>query len=63
MTFKQELKKPKYWIHIGILAIGVQIILNYLGHNMGELFSVHTLHIAGAIALMDYIAHSLLGLD
>lgn len=60
---KPEIDEGKYWIHIGILAVVVQYILNYFGHNMGALFSIHTLHIALAIVLADVLAHSILKLD
>jgi len=59
----KEIVTLKYWFHILILAVGVQFILNWFGHNMGELLSIHLLHITGAIAGMDLLAHSILKMD
>lgn len=63
IDIKPELNKLLYWIHIIILALLVQIILGQFGHDVGNLFSLHTLHFAVAIVLADIIAHTLLKLD
>ena len=62
-TIRPEIEKPLYWVHILILAILVQIILGFFGHDTGGIFTIHTLYFALAIAGSDIVAHSLLKLD
>ena len=70
---KEIFKKPKwlrpeinqviYWVHILILALTVQLILTMFGYDVGNYFSIYTLHLAIAISLADIIAHTVLGFD
>ena len=60
---KPELDEGKYWVHVAILALIVQYILGQFGHDVGGLFTIHTVHFGIAIAIADTIAHTLLQLD
>ncbi|RKX65326.1 MAG: hypothetical protein DRP42_04935 [Tenericutes bacterium] len=62
MTFKQELKKPKYWIHIGIIILVVLGGLKYVfQHDMFTL--TWFVKFVVLIAAGDIVAHKILRLD
>lgn len=63
LKIRPELKMKRYWLHIAIIAPVVQLILNWFGHDMGAIPSIHTLHIAIAVIAADIIAHTVLKLD
>jgi len=62
MAFKQELKKPKYWIHLGLIALILMFGLNIIfKHDMVSV--AWFFKFTGLLALGDFLAHTLLGLD
>jgi len=59
----KDVNKPLYWLHIAIIAVSAQLILNYFGYDVGGVFTVHTLYFAIIVAFVDIKAHSLLKID
>ena len=59
---KPELDTPKYWVHLFILSLVSQIVLQFLfGGEMLTIFNV--LVSIPILALADLVAHTLLQLD
>lgn len=62
MPFNAELKKPKYWIHLVLIATIVLFLLDaWKGDNMFTLTNV--LYSVPLLAVGDITAHTLLRLD
>ena len=60
---RPEIEKFSYWLHILILALIVQFILNYLFKLNLDYSIINTLKFLIAISSSDILAHSLLKLN
>ena len=58
----REIKKPKYWLHLALITLLIQLGLRYLfNHNM---FSITWFFKIGILlGLADIIVHTVLKLD
>lgn len=59
---KPEINDPMYYLHVGIIAVVVLGILQYLFG--GEMFTIkNILYSIPLITIGDIVAHTILGLD
>jgi len=62
MLRPKELNKPKYWLHLLIIAGIVLGILQYL--QGGDMLTIkNVLYSVPLLAIGDVVSHTLLGLD
>lgn len=61
-NIRPEIEKPMYWLHLGVIAVVVLGILQWvLG---GDMFNIkNILWSIPLIGLGDIVAHTILGLD